>query len=359
MISDAGLPPKILLVDDKPANIQLLVDMLKNRGYKIRTALNGRLAILAAQSDPPDLILMDISMPEMNGFEVCEKLKKDPSLQEIPIIFISAHTEQKEKVKAFSSGGVDYLTKPFQLEEVQARVETHLTLKAAREYLKERNHFLESAFSRYVSPEVVEQLKSRPIDELLHMERRQVTVLFADLRDSSSLAFEVSAEDLQETINSFLAVMVDCIESYDGLVDKFLGDGLMALFGAPIQQPDHAGRAIAAAVAMQNAHQQWMAGRGAQKRPSRPLGIGLASGEVVVGSYGTPRRMEYTALGQAVHLAANLTEIAEDSEILTTPATRDEAVQHTAAPAPWHFTPKGDFPFKHRKELVPVVKVTG
>jgi len=359
MITDPASPPKILIVDDKPANIQLLVDMLKNRGYKIRTALNGRLAILAAQNDPPDLILMDISMPEMDGFEVCERLKKDGSLQEIPIIFISAHTEQKEKVRAFSSGGVDYLTKPFHLEEVQARVDTHLTLKAAREYLKERNHFLESAFSRYVSPKVVEQLKSRPVDEFLHMERRLVTVLFADLRNSSSLAYEVSAEDLQETINSFLAVMVDCIESREGLVDKFLGDGVMALFGAPIQQVDHAGRAITAAVVMQKAHREWMAARVAQNRPYRPLGIGLASGEVVVGSYGTPRRMEYTALGQAVHMAAHLTEIAGDSEILTIPATRDEALKHAAEPQPWKFSAKGDFTFKLRKEPVPVLLVSG
>ena len=139
----AGQPASILVVDDTPANLQVLAGMLKDRGYKVRPVPSGKLALLAARRDPPDLILLDINMPEMNGYEVCEQLKADDTLRGIPVIFISALTEQLDKVKAFSVGGVDYLTKPFQMEELHARVETHLKLRRLQLELEEANARLE------------------------------------------------------------------------------------------------------------------------------------------------------------------------------------------------------------------------
>ena len=136
---DAGQPASILVVDDTPANLQVLAGMLKDRGYKVRPVPSGKLALLAAGRDPPDLILLDINMPEMNGYEVCEHLKADDKLEGIPIIFISALTEQLDKVKAFATGGVDYITKPFQMEELHARVETHLKLRRLQIELEETN----------------------------------------------------------------------------------------------------------------------------------------------------------------------------------------------------------------------------
>jgi phosphoserine phosphatase RsbU/P len=132
-------PASILVVDDTPANLQVLAGMLKDRGYKVRPVPSGKLALLAARRDPPDLILLDINMPEMNGYEVCEHLKADDKLKGIPVIFISALTEQLDKVKAFAIGGVDYLTKPFQMEEMYARVETHLKLRRLQTELEETN----------------------------------------------------------------------------------------------------------------------------------------------------------------------------------------------------------------------------
>ena len=128
-IRESRQPASILVVDDTPANLQVLTGMLKERGYKVRPVPSGKLALSAARRDPPDLILLDINMPEMNGYEVCAHLKAEEGLNRIPIIFISALTEQLDKVKAFASGGVDYITKPFQMEELHARVETHLTLR--------------------------------------------------------------------------------------------------------------------------------------------------------------------------------------------------------------------------------------
>jgi len=141
----AGQPASILAVDDTAANLQVLAGMLKDRGYKVRPVPSGKLALLAARRDPPDLILLDINMPEMNGYEVCEELKGDEKLKEIPVIFISALTDQLDKVKAFSTGGVDYLTKPFQMEELHARVETHLKLRRLQIELEETNARLAKA----------------------------------------------------------------------------------------------------------------------------------------------------------------------------------------------------------------------
>src|SRR4051812_3884051 len=146
--SDAGQPAGILIVDDTPANLQVLAGMLKDRGYKVRPVPSGKLALLAARRDPPDLILLDINMPEMNGYEVCERLKADGTLMGIPVIFISALTEQLDKVKAFALGGVDYLTKPFQMEELHARVETHLKLRRLQVELEEYSRHLEMARER-------------------------------------------------------------------------------------------------------------------------------------------------------------------------------------------------------------------
>lgn len=144
----AGRPASILVVDDTPANLQVLAGMLKDRGYKVRPVPSGKLALLAARRDPPDLILLDINMPEMNGYEVCEHLKVDDELKGIPIIFISALTEPLDKVKAFATGGVDYITKPFQMEELHARVETHLKLRHLQIELEETNAQLSKVNSR-------------------------------------------------------------------------------------------------------------------------------------------------------------------------------------------------------------------
>ena len=134
---NGSIQGNILVVDDTPANLTLLAGMLKERGHRVRPVPSGRLALKAVESEPPDLILLDITMPEMNGFEVCEHLKNDKKFSEIPVIFISALTETLDKVKAFSCGGVDYVTKPFQFEEVEARIETHLELRRYQKSLED------------------------------------------------------------------------------------------------------------------------------------------------------------------------------------------------------------------------------
>ena len=175
--------PNILVVDDTPANLHLLANMLKERGYKTRPVPSGMLALQAALSDPPDLVLLDVNMPEMNGFDVCQSLKADERLKEIPVIFISALNELLDKVKAFSVGGVDYITKPFQFEEVQARVDTHLKLRRLQKELEDHNRQLGRLVQVQVKKISDTQMamifalaklaESRDDDSGLHLERVQ------------------------------------------------------------------------------------------------------------------------------------------------------------------------------------------
>lgn len=151
---DENKGSSILIVDDVPANLNLLTGILKQHGYKVRPAPSGSLALDAARHAPPDLVLLDIHMPEMDGFEVCRRLKADDALKEIPVLFISALTETKDKIQAFEAGGVDYITKPFQVEEVLARVKTHLELRRARRELKKKNKRLKKTLTDLKSTQV-------------------------------------------------------------------------------------------------------------------------------------------------------------------------------------------------------------
>lgn len=153
----------ILVVDDAPANLQLLFGMLKERGYRVRPVASGRIALGVAKARPPDLVLLDVNMPDMNGYEVCRKLKEDPDLASIPVLFISALSESFDKLEAFSAGGVDYITKPFHLDEVRARIETHLALRRLQAKLEAQNHALEEANDRLRKLESVRKVLSAAI----------------------------------------------------------------------------------------------------------------------------------------------------------------------------------------------------
>lgn len=177
----------ILVVDDTPANLQLLTVMLKERGYKVRPVLSGKLALLAASRQPPDLILLDINMPEMDGYEVCMKLKANPRLADIPVIFISANSETMDKVMAFSVGGVDYVTKPFQFDEVEARVKTHLHIQQLQANLLRSNKKLRE----------LEQLKIDLTNLLVHDMRTPLTAILSGLATMDGLG---ELNELQQEI---------------------------------------------------------------------------------------------------------------------------------------------------------------
>ncbi len=201
--------PNILVVDDTPENLQLLTRLLTERGYRARPVSSGRFALRAAENDPPDLILLDVNMPELNGYEVCRRLKENEDLKDIPVIFISALSETLDKVRAFSSGGVDYVTKPFQFEEVEARVRTHLELRRLRIELEEQYHQLQELESLRdsLTDMIIHDLRS-PLSgvmaylELVHMKEDE---LQDDTRDWVERALQ-SSNTLLEMISALLDV---------------------------------------------------------------------------------------------------------------------------------------------------------
>ena len=321
----------VLIVDDQPDNLALMGSLLKEI-YKTKVALNGEKALqIAISNEPPDLILLDVMMPGIDGYEVCRRLKENKATNDIPVIFLTAKSEVEDEQMGLELGAADYITKPISPPIVLARVKNHLMLQSAREYLKEKNKFLENAFSRYVSSKVIEQLKGTPIDEFLRMDKREVSILFVDMRGFTALGSQLSPEEVQETVNSFLDNMVKCVEEMEGMVDKFLGDGLMAIFGAPLRHETHAWQALSAAASMQKVHKDWMESRQAANKPAGAIGIGVATGEVVVGNVGTSNRMEYTALGHLVNLASRLCSTAAGGEILTIKESQEQMKRHASA----------------------------
>jgi two-component system sensor histidine kinase ChiS len=312
-----------LLVDDKPTNLQLLFETLDGRGYKLLIAKDGNAALSIARKACPNLILLDIMMPEIDGYEVCRQLKADPATAEIPVIFLSALTDTKDKVQGLDLGAVDYVTKPFQPDEVIARVNTHLTvyrLKKALDQknneLQEANEFLEervkertaelvelnTAYERFVPREFLSLLKKESILEvkLGDQTAQQMTVLFSDIRGWTTLSEEMTAQESFNFINAFLNRVSPVISAHQGFIDNFQGDGMMALF------PESADDGVQAAIAMHAAVSEYNEAR--KKKDYQPIGIGvgLHIGDLMLGIIGHEERMQGTVVADAVNLASRL-----------------------------------------------------
>ena len=313
----------ILLVDDNPTNLQLLFETLDGRGYKLLIAKDGNAALSIARKACPNLILLDIMMPEIDGYEVCRQLKADPATAEIPVIFLSALTDTKDKVQGLDLGAVDYVTKPFQPDEVIARVNTHLTvyrLKKALDQknneLQEANEFLEervkertaelvelnTAYERFVPREFLSLLKKESILEvkLGDQTAQQMTVLFSDIRGWTTLSEEMTAQESFNFINAFLNRVSPVISAHQGFIDNFQGDGMMALF------PESADDGVQAAIAMHAAVSEYNEAR--KKKDYQPIGIGvgLHIGDLMLGIIGHEERMQGTVVADAVNLASRL-----------------------------------------------------
>jgi adenylate cyclase len=310
----------ILVVDDVPANLILLTGMLKEKGYRVRPVPNGKMALKAVEHEPPDLILLDINMPEMDGFEVCSRLKQDKRFHDIPIIFISALTETLDKVKAFQSGGVDYVTKPFQFAEVEARVETHLKLRSYQAQLSAANEII----CRYVPGQLAQKIHEGRHDDTATPRRRRLTVVFSDIVGFSDTADELEPEDLSMLLNEYLAEMTTIAEKYGATIDKFVGDAVICFFGAPTatDDRDQAHRAVEMALEMNERVAELDASwrKFGANRPLR-LRIGVNTGVASVGSFGSRHRMNYTAIGRQINLAARLETTCEPGNVLISHTT--------------------------------------
>lgn len=318
-------PSGILIVDDTPANLQLLARMLSDQGYKVRSAPNGKLALMGVRAAPPDLILLDITMPDMDGYQVCQQLKADPNLRGIPIIFISALDQIDDKVKAFRVGGVDYITKPFQVEEVLARVQTHLTLRSLQKELEISNATLEqrvatrtaelermnTAAQRFVPGEFLGFLNKQSIAEigLGDQVQGEMTVMFSDIFAFTSTSEQMTPQESFNYINGYLRRISPIVRQHHGFIDKYLGDGVMAIFP---ECPDHA---VQTAIAIQKevaVYSQELQQRGL---PALKIGAGLHTGKLMLGIIGEDERLQGTVISDAVNLAARLESLTRSMDV--------------------------------------------
>lgn len=291
----------LLIVDDTPANIHILVDSLENN-YEIVVATDGQMALEILEDEIPDLILLDVMMPGISGFETCRRIKNNPKTKNIPVIFITAKRETEDIVEGFAAGGVDYILKPFQKDEVCARVRNHLELQFLKKKDEER---MRATMARYLGSDIVSTLMETG-KEVMDTAKFEVTILFSDIRNFTTLTEELGAEETVDFLNEHFTIMVDCIHKEKGMLDKYIGDSTMAVFGAPISFEDHADRGVRAAISMINSLQPSNENRKSVGRLPIDMGIGLNSAKVVCGNIGSPDRVDYTVVGDGVNTASRI-----------------------------------------------------
>jgi adenylate cyclase len=339
---------RILVVDDTPANIQMLSSTLKDKGYQISVATNGRQALEVVARLRPHLILLDVMMPEMDGFETCRRLKESAATNDIPVIFLTARTETTDIVKGFEVGAVDYVAKPFNAHELLARVNTHLTMDQLRRSLAGKNaelarahELVRRAFGRYVSEEVATSILRSPEGLELGGEEREVTILMSDLRGFTALAARLTPHEVIEFLNLYLEVMVDVISRHGGTIDEIIGDAILVIFGAPLACDDHAVKALACGLAMQLAMtdvNQRLTAKGAAELE---MGIGIHTGRVIVGNIGSLRRTKYAAVGSNVNLAGRIESFTIGGQLLISESTRDAIKAPLRIDGQFQVEPKG------------------
>jgi class 3 adenylate cyclase/CheY-like chemotaxis protein len=332
-----------LIVDDNPTNLEVLRVRLTAQSYEVVTAADGEAGLLQARELEPDLVLLDIMMPKLDGISVLKQLKQDATLRFVPVILVTAKADTRDIVHGLEAGGDDYLTKPFEHAALIARVRSLLRIKelhdtvqsqAVRlqeqtEQLSSWNRLLEQRVAeqlveierigrlrRFLAPQVAQMIASSDAPEsLLASHRREITVVFCDLRGFTAFTEASEPEEVMAVLRDYHQSLGELIFAYEGTLERFLGDGIMIVFNDPIPCADHTARAVRLALDMRDrvGHlaKQW-----ARKGHSLGFGIGIASGYATLGQIGFEHRREYTAIGSAINLAARLCGEARAGQIV-------------------------------------------
>ncbi|MEO8606424.1 MAG: adenylate/guanylate cyclase domain-containing protein [Chloroflexota bacterium] len=340
---------RVLVAEDNPNSRQLVKDILESIGYEPVLTADGPSAVQAAQSDPPDLIILDVNMPGMSGFDVLAILKSDENLAHIPVLMLTALADIDNRVTGLGLGADDYLSKPFSPRELAARIDARLRTKAEADILRQTKEMIRQTFERFVSPSVVEKLLQDPTQVKLGGQLQEVTVMFSDLEGFTSLSERTQPELLLGVLNQYHALVVSMIQSNGGTVDKFIGDGVMSLYNTPLAQSDHALRAIKTALQIRNAlpdfYEQFDPGFRIR------INFGIHTGLAVVGNVGTHDLMEFTAVGDTVNIASRLQGLSNNGQILISQATFDQSADNIQVNL------VGDQFVKGREESVTVYEV--
>ena len=336
--------PLILVVDDVPDNVEMLQMRLESQGYEVVTAGDGEEALAKTRELLPDLVLLDVMMPKMDGIETVKQIKADASLPFIPVILVTARADAKDVIAGLESGGDDYLTKPVDHAALSARVRAmlriktlHDTVQAQAQRLEEQaaglvalNRTLEERVAaqvdeiervgrlkRFLAPQIVDTIVSSGGETILEHHRRDIVVLFCDMRGFTAFSETAEPEDVMAVLREYHGAIGPLIHRYEGTLDRFTGDGMLVLFNDPVPCADPAQRAVRLAVDMRDAAaalaRSWMA-RGHEVG----FGIGIAQGYATLGRIGFEGRFDYTAIGTVTNVAARLCAEAKDGQILVT-----------------------------------------
>jgi class 3 adenylate cyclase len=311
---------RILAVDDNKQNLDLLHKSLTAAHYEVITAPDGPTALSLMETAPSDLVLLDVMMPGMSGYEVCERIRANEATRLLPVVMLTALNEVSHRIRGIEAGADDFLTKPFNREELLTRVKSLLRIKKLHDDIETKNCLLRTLFGRYVSEKVAAEIVADPGRHLkLGGEKREVTVLFGDLRGFTPLAERLDPEDAVVILNAYLTNVIDTVFEFNGTLDKFRGDGFMAFFGAPIRRDDDAPNAVHCALTMQERVSRITFAKFPDLRLN--MGIGINTGIVLAGNIGSERRTDYTVIGNEVNVAQRFESNAGPGQILITGST--------------------------------------
>jgi class 3 adenylate cyclase/CheY-like chemotaxis protein len=328
-------PAKILVVDDTPHNVKLLADLLSVKGYRVVTASSGAEALAAVEAERPTLVLLDVVMPGMSGYEVCRRIRENPAAGILPVIMVTALDPAQERIKGLEAGADDFLSKPINQPELLARVRSLLrikelydTVQAQAAQLADWNRRLEdrvqeqvaqlermSRLKRFFSPQLAELIVAGGAEDPLKTHRREVTVVFLDLRGYTAFAETAEPEEVMGVLHEYHAAMGQDVLAHEGTLERFAGDGMMVFFNDPLPVPDHALRAVRMALAMRERVAELAAGW--RKRGYElGVGVGIAQGYATIGAIGFEGRWDYGAIGTVTNLAFRLCGEASPAQIL-------------------------------------------
>jgi adenylate cyclase len=343
--SAAAISGRLLVVDDNKVNRLLLGRGLEQQGHAVAFASNGREALEMLRAGHYDLILLDIQMPELDGYQVLEQVRTDLHLRDVPVIMTSSLDELDSVVKCIELGAEDYLTKPLNPILLRARVNASLEKKRLRDQQRE-------LIRKFATAEVAEDLEASGLS--LGGKYVEATTMFCDIRSFTTIAESQPPADTIELLNEYYTLMFEAISGHGGVVNQMVGDGLMAIFGAPLPLEDRRERSVRAALEMVEMIQLFNLERGARGQAQIRIGIGIASGQVIAGYTGTLRRVTYTCVGDAVNVAARLQE---HTKVLGEPILIDEATCQGLGSA-IHTVPRGPVQVKGKTQDVQVYSVS-
>jgi len=321
-------PARILVVDDVADNVEILRMRLSTLGYDVVEANDGEEALASIAADPPDLILLDVMMPKIDGLEVVRRLKADKSLPFIPVIMVTAKTTPKDVVAGLEAGADDYLTKPIDHGALIARVRSMLRIKTLHDEVQTLNQGLEAKVKaqvdelervnrlrRFLAPQLAQAVVSAGNEKVLDNHRREIAAMFCDLRGFTSFAETAEPEDIMSLLAEYHGAVGPLIRKHEGTLDRFTGDGMLVFFNDPMPCPDPAARAARLALEMRDAVARlvpvWT-----KRGHELGFGIGMAQGYATLGRIGFEDRFDYTAIGSVVNLASRLCSEAGDGQIL-------------------------------------------